>query len=195
MKNSILSILTTALLIIGIGATAQEAYSVKSFKMTVAGTSSLHEWESKVTKVDAKASLAMEGSELKALNSLSVTVPARSIVSPKGKIMDNKTYEALKADKHPNITFTLSAAQLTGLNVAATGKLTIAGVTKTTKINAKGKVDASGNITFSGSKDIVLPDYGMEPPTALMGSIKVGEQVTVKYELTLAPTGAAGSTK
>ncbi|MCB0569580.1 MAG: YceI family protein [Phaeodactylibacter sp.] len=195
MKYSILSILTISLLAISIRANAQETYVVKGFKMSVSGTSTLHEWESDITKVDAKGNLTVENSELKALNSLSVTIPAKSIVSTKGKIMDNKTHEALKADKHPNITFSLSSAQISGLNVTANGKLTIAGVTKNVKLNAKGKLDASGNITFSGSKDIVLTDYGMEPPTALMGSIKVGGQVNVKYELTLHATGVAGSTK
>lgn len=195
MKYSILSILTIALLTISFRATAQEGYVVKGFKMAVSGTSTLHEWESDITKVDAKANLTIEGSELKALNSLKVTIPAKSIESTKGRIMDNKTYEALKASKYPNITFSLSSAQISGLNVTANGKLTIAGVAKTVKLNAKGKIDASGNITFSGSKDIVLSDYGMEQPTALMGTIKVGEQVTVKYELTLASTGTVGNSK
>ena len=195
MKYLSFLILTAFILATGFQAAAQENYNVKNFKMSVAGTSTIHDWESDVTKVNAKSSLTLEGQSLKAINSLSVTIPAKSIVSTKGKIMDNKTYEALKADKHPNITFTLSAAKLSGLNVNASGRLAIAGLTKNVNLSASGKLDKSGSITFTGSYTILLGDYGMEAPTALMGSIKTGDKVTVKYELTLAPGSDTGNTK
>jgi polyisoprenoid-binding protein YceI len=195
MKHMSFFILTAFILVSGLQATAQVNYNVKNFKMSVAGTSTLHDWESEVNKVNANSSLTVEGQSLKAINSLSVTIPAKGIVSTKGRVMDNKTYETLKADKHPNITFTLSSAKLSGLNVNASGRLAIAGVTKNVNLSASGKLDKSGNITFTGSYIILLGDYGMEPPTALMGSIKTGDKVTVKYELTLAPGSDTGNTK
>jgi polyisoprenoid-binding protein YceI len=195
MKYSSMFLLTAFILFSGLQAAAQESFNVKNFKMSVAGTSTLHDWESEVTKVDAKASLTTEGQSLKNINSLNLTIPARSISSTKGRVMDNKTYEALKADKHPNITFALSSARLSGTNVTASGRLTIAGVTKNVNLTAAGRTDSAGNITFKGSYTLQMTDYGMEPPTALMGSIKTGDQVTVKYELTLAPSGTASTSK
>lgn len=170
--------------------TAQEAYTVKNFKMSVAGTSTLHDWESEVTQVDASASLELAGAQLTGISKLKVTIPAKGIVSTKGKIMDNKTYDALKADKHPKITFTLAKAAISSSKVQASGQLTIAGATKTVSLNAESKADSNGNITFTGSYPIKMTDYGMEPPTAMMGAIKTGDEVTVKFQLTLAPNGA-----
>lgn len=168
---------------------SQDGYATKAFKMSVSGTSSLHDWESEATKVSADASLDLSGAQLEGINSLKVTVAAKGIVSPKGKIMDNKTYDALKADKYPNITFRLDKATVNGSAVQATGKLTIAGKTQTVSLNATSRMDSAGNITFSGSKAIKMTDYGMDPPTALMGTIKTGDEVTIKYELTLKPSG------
>ncbi len=176
-------------------AISQESFKVKNFKMSIEGTSTLHDWESEVTKLEANGSLDLSGSQLTGINSLKVAIPVKGIVSPKGRIMDNKTYDALKADKYPNITFRLDKATVNGSKVQATGKLTIAGKTQTVTLNAASKIDGAGNITFQGSKEIKLSDYDMEPPTALMGTVKTGEEVTVKYELTLIPGSEASSSR
>lgn len=187
MRQISVFFLTTLFFLISLQATAQKGYTVKDFKISVAGTSSLHDWESAVTKADANSRLELDGQQLKAINSLKVTIPAKGIVSTKGRIMDGKTYEALKADAHPNITFTLTTAKLSGLNVSAKGKLALAGVTKDINLKATGQITPAGHITFKGSYSLLMTDYGMSPPTALMGSIKTGDEVTVHYSLTLAP--------
>ncbi len=174
--------------------TAQSSYQVKSFKMSVAGTSTLHDWESNVNKVVAKGDIVVDAGVIQSIKSLSVEVDAKSIVSTKGKVMDNKTWETLKADKHPKITFKLSKVESISKSgsefiIKTTGNLTIAGATKSVPLEAKGKVLANGDLEFSGSKLIVLADYGMEQPTALMGTVKVGKEVTVKYSVVM--TGAA----
>lgn len=173
---------------------AQSAYQVKSFKMTVAGTSTLHAWESNVGKVVAKGDIAADASAIQSIKNLSVDVDAKSIVSTKGKVMDTKTWEALKADKYPKITFKLSKVESINKSgadfvVKTTGNLSIAGVTKSVPLEAKGKILANGDIEFSGSKLIVLSDFGMEQPTALMGTVKVGKEVTVKFSVVM--SGAA----
>ncbi len=173
---------------------AQSAYSVKSFKMTVAGTSTLHAWESTVNKVVAKGDIAADESAIQSIKNLNVEVDAKSIVSTKGKVMDNKTWEALKADKNPKITFKLSKVESISksgadFTVKTTGNLTVAGVTKSIPLNVKGKILPGGDLEFSGSHVIVLADYNMEQPTALMGTVKVGKEVTVKFSVVM--TGAA----
>ncbi|MCB9291188.1 MAG: YceI family protein [Lewinellaceae bacterium] len=175
-------------------ANAQEAFQVKSFKMTVSGTSTLHDWESDVTKLEASGNLDFSNAQLTDIQSLKVTIPAKGIVSPKGRIMDNKTYDALKADKYPDITFRLDRATVNGQKIQAYGKLCIAGKYQTVSLDATSKTDKAGNITFSGSKTIKMTDFGMEPPTALMGTIKTGDEVTIQYELALSPTGEASGT-
>jgi len=186
--------LLIALTISFIGAYAQEAYSVKDVKMKIEGTSTLHDWVSDVTKVKADAKLTIEDQRLKEIQSLSVNIPVESIKSTKGRIMDNKTYNALKSDRHPNITFRLKNASVTptGMNsvrVNATGALTIAGATRTVELVATGKAGNGNAITFSGSKKLLLSDFNMEQPTALMGTIETGNEVTIRYSLELSADG------
>lgn len=171
---------------------AQVAYAVKSSKMTVAGTSSLHEWESEATKVSADAKIKVAAGKLEDITSLTVTVAAKAIKSTKGKIMDDKTYEALKADANPNITFQLTDVESVtpannGYTVKAKGNLTIAGSKKPVSMTVTATVTSSGVITFKGSKKINMVDYGMTPPKALAGTIKVGPEVEVGFEVTMAP--------
>jgi len=191
IKN--LFLILHSFLLIASTATAQEAYTVKDFKMSVAGTSTLHDWESEITQVTATAALDMNGAQLAGVSKLKVTIPAKGIVSTKGRIMDNKTYDALKSAQHPKITFTLAKASLSNSKVQATGQLTIAGTTKTVSLSADSKAGKAGSITFAGSYSLKMTDFGMEPPTAMMGTIKTGDEVTIKYQLTLAPDEARES--
>jgi polyisoprenoid-binding protein YceI len=190
--------LLIALTISLVGAYAQEGYSVKDVEMKIEGTSTLHDWVSDVTKVKADAKLTFEGQRLKGIQSLYVSIPVKSIESTKGRIMDNKTYDALKSDRHPNITFKLKNATVTptGMNsvrVNATGALTIAGTTRTVQLVATGKAGSGNTITFSGSKKLLMSDYNMEQPTALMGTIETGNEVTIRYSLELSANSQEAS--
>jgi len=172
---------------------AQDNFSVKDFEMSVAGTSTLHDWVSDVTKVKVDANLEMEDRQLKSISSLKAVIPVKGIVSTKGRIMDGKTYDALKSDKHPNITFRLlnasiNSSQANAPKVKANGYLEIAGKSRAVSLVVDGKVNSDGSITFTGSKSVKMTDYGMDPPTALMGSIKTGDEVTIDYSVTLVPT-------
>lgn len=153
--------------------------------MTVAGTSTLHDWESEVTKVDWSGQLTLDDKKMSEINGVKVVVPVTSIKSTKGKIMDNKTYEAFNYEKNPNVTYQLTAATVEGQKINATGVLSMAGASKTIKLEVTYKTLANGDIQLVGSHTMNMRDYKMEPPTAVMGTIKVGEEVTIKFDLTL----------
>ena len=36
---------------------------------------------------------------------------------------------------------------------------------------------------FTGSIKIVMSDYGIEPPVAMFGTLKTGDEVTIDFEL------------
>lgn len=166
---------------------SQKPYALKSHKMSVDGTSSLHDWTSDVTKVDWSGKLTVEGSSVKAVSDVTLKIAVADIKSEKGGMMDDKTYEAFKSEQHPNITFKLTSATVTGSNIKANGTLTMAGETKPIVMNVAAKVLADGSVHLSGSQVINMKDYKMVPPKAVMGTIKVGEKVTVLFELTLTP--------
>jgi polyisoprenoid-binding protein YceI len=146
--------------------------------MTVAGTSTLHDWESNVEKITSKGSLAEDGK----LKSVELSVPVESIKSGKSG-MDKKTYEALKSEDHPNITFSSNTpVAIVDGKASISGKLTVAGVSKDVTIPVEISKDGT-SMTLKGSHLINMPGYSMKPPTAMMGTIKTGEDITVTFNL------------
>ena len=165
----------------------QKAYTLKSHKMSVDGTSSLHDWTSDVTKVDWSGNITAEGNTVKAISDVNVKIQVTDIKSEKGGMMDDKTYEAFKSEQFPTITFKLTSATVTGSSVKASGTLTMAGVSKAIVMTVATKVMSDGSVHLSGSQVINMKDYKMTPPKAVMGTIKVGEKVTLLFELTVTP--------
>src|SRR6185436_8098420 len=124
MKNAI--VLVVFLLALH-GVQGQKPYTLKSAKVTVNGTSSMHDWIEEATKVEWKGSLVVENNKVKSAKDVVVTIPVLSLKSEKGDTMNDKTYEAFLADKNPNIIFKLEAVSVIDANLKATGSLTMAG--------------------------------------------------------------------
>ena len=185
-QNKSLLLTLIALLLAG-AASAQKSYVLNSHKMSVDGTSSLHDWSSDVAKVDWSGRITAEGTSVKAISDVTVKIAVTDIKSSKGGMMDDKTYEAFDSEKNPTITFKLNSAVVTANTAKANGTLTMAGVTKPIVMNVSTKVLADGSVNLSGSQAINMKDYGMKPPKAVMGTIKVGEKVTLLFELTVKP--------
>jgi len=166
----------------------QKPYSLKSHKVTIDGTSSLHDWTSDATKLEWKGTVLVEGNKLKEAKDVTVSIPVKSIKSTKGKTMDEKTYEAFKSDKNPAIIYKLTQITESGGTLKAVGTLTMAGATKSLTMDVTAKVLAGGDVQFTGKQKLNMKDFKMDPPTAMMGTIKVGPDVTVNFDLTVSPS-------
>lgn len=179
-------------LLLGLGyLQAQGTFQLRSAEITISGTSSLHDWTSSTSKITASGDLTVEKGVLVDIPSLQLSIPVTSIKSEKGKMMDNKTYTALLSDQYPNITFKLQAVNAIDTNgndikIKASGLLTIAGQAKTVQLTATAKSDGNGNFSFSGSKALKMTDFGVAPPTALLGTLKTGDDITVSFKISLA---------
>lgn len=176
--------------ILSLGAFAQVKYSSKSLALTVSGTSTLHDWDMKsaVGTFEANFTLNTAGA-ITAVSGLNFSTKAESLKSGHDA-MDKNAYKALKSDKAAIITYTSNSATITNLDatdysVKSTGKLTIAGATLDAEITATCKVNADKTITVMGSKKISMKEFGMAPPTFMMGTIKTGNDVTLKFDLKL----------
>ena len=163
---------------------AQEVFRpLEQSKMTIAGTSSLHDWESDVSQIDGTARINITSGNKLTIENLSVSIPVTSIKSGKSS-MDKNTYEALKEKSHPEITFLMTDYTLNnGNQIQARGKLTIAGVTKDVNINATYQMVDEDKINFTGTVPIDMTDYNIDPPTAVFGTIKTGKDVTLQYDI------------
>ncbi len=186
------TILFFTLALLGFFATAQ-TYTLESSEVTISGTSSLHDWESEVTQVDFQGSFTFINEQLSSAQRIQVRIPVRGIRSTKGRVMDRKTYNAFDADSHPDIVFSVNSLSLLGApaathTVVAEGSLSMAGTTQPVEVAVTIETLADGFLRVSGEKALLMTSFGMDPPTALLGTLKTGDEVVIHFDLTLSPT-------
>jgi polyisoprenoid-binding protein YceI len=171
-------------IILSVGLQAQTLkLNPKSFSMTIYGTTNVHNFESKVTQASGEIAFVN-----KKVQSMFVNIPVRAIKSNE-KLMDTKTYETFKSDKNPMISFRLtevSTMNISGnaVNAVVEGNMTMGGVTKKVSLKANGKNIKPGVYEFSGVIALKMSDFGMKPPTAMLGMMRVGDGITIKYNAT-----------
>lgn len=194
MKNSNFKYLSIVILtfLFTITATAQNVYTLneKNSKLTVSGTSSLHDWEMEATGFSAETGLTLKGNAVSEIQYVEFTAPATGLKSDKN-IMENKARDALKEKKFPQIKFTLKGDGLQAVsegNVDITGMLTLAGKTKEIKAPVDFTISSDRQFTVSGKVLLKMSDFGIDPPTAIFGTIKTGDEVEVKYKLEFTKT-------
>ncbi|MDR9418580.1 YceI family protein [Gracilimonas sp.] len=151
-------------------------------EVIIDGTSNVHDWESQAEEFSGTATIEIDGDTLiSSISNLEFNVVVDGIKSGKGG-MDDKTYDALNKKKYPNITFVLS--EVTSINdssLVATGDLTISGVTKSIQMNVDYEILPDGSILFEGTQNINMKDYDVDPPRAMFGAIRAGEEVDVIF--------------
>ncbi len=176
-------ILTSILLITP--AMAQTNYSLDKANSTmmVTGTSSVHDWESDVESFSGTATITSAENVIESIDLLKVDVVAESVKSGK-RIMDNKTKDALDVENNPTITFAFTdVEEVTANSVTVAGKLTLAGVTKDITLTGEYAYNTDGSLWITGSQPVVMSDYGIKPPTAMMGALKTGDEVNVEFNI------------
>ena len=163
---------------------SQVRFHPEASKIAVQGKSTLHDWESLVKMEDVKVELHIEEADPLLLGHLRLTIPAKSIKSGES-MMDNKTYEALKAEKYPVLKYEVEVFEYReGEVVASNGRLRIAGMEKEIPVTAKYKMNSSNReISFTGSVSFKMTDFNVSPPTAMFGTMKTGDEVTIKYTI------------
>jgi hypothetical protein len=188
MKSRIqLLTVTVGLLFILINDLEAQSFKVKNYTMSVSGTSTMHDWQSSVESVSATGSFVVTSNDLSAVKDVMVKIPVTSIKSTKGKTMDKKTFEAFNYEKHPQIIFVLTGQSVneSTATVDLKGSLTMAGKTRPIDFKVTYKVLSNGELKITGSKRLTMSEFGMEPPTAMMGAIKVGDDIDVSFDMTL----------
>ncbi|MEX0719533.1 MAG: YceI family protein [Balneolaceae bacterium] len=155
-------------------------------KISVKGTSNVHDWELNAEEYSGEASITIEDNQLLSIEALKFSVIVNSMKSGKGGL-DKKTYGALKENKHSTIDFELTQVnQINDNSVMATGDLTIAGVTNSIEMEVTFGILPDGAISFQGSKQLKMTDYNVSPPSAMFGAVKAADEIEVNFDITFA---------
>ncbi|MGB0777314.1 MAG: YceI family protein [Flavobacteriaceae bacterium] len=168
-------LITVFTLVIMSPALAQEL-DTEGSSVLVLGTSTLHDWE--MNAEDIKGSLIMENDELQVIEFQAIV---EGIKSGKSK-MDKLAYKAFDYENNPNISFRAEEIDIDGENATLKGVLGIAGKSNEVSIPLK-MTKNEAYLNFKGSYTLKMTDYGMTPPTAVFGTIKTGDEITVEFDL------------
>ncbi len=177
---------------------AQETFQVQpSSTFSIVGSSNIRDWEAQAG--DLSGTVTLSGDFLKKdipktgskIDAVSLKIPVASIDGGRGDIMNGKIRTALQAETHPNVSYQLTSASVTGVSdkaqgifdLSATGNLTIGGVTRDLTMNLKGQKKADGSYTFFGSKPMKMSQFEIEAPSALFGQLQTEDDIAIRFSL------------
>jgi polyisoprenoid-binding protein YceI len=71
--------------------------------------------------------------------------------------------------------------------VKSVGTLTIAGTEKTVNMDVTASKLPDGSIRAEGELPLLMTDFGVKPPTAMFGTLRTDNKITVKFSLLVGP--------
>jgi polyisoprenoid-binding protein YceI len=199
-KGLIYMLLASAMVLAGSLATfcvadaaiAAASTSNQTSKVTIEGTATIYGNWSCTGLADVKAvpgdSLSPVPGFPGGVKTTTVTVSVRGIECGDGT-MNKHLQKALKEKEFPEVRFQTEQYHLdgNGIEVKAAGDLTIAGVKKPVELAAKLTPLAQGGVQVVGKVDIRMLDYNVKPPSLLFGTLKVANEVSVKFDTAIKP--------
>lgn len=199
MKKTLLTL--SALIAASATAGAQSASAIRlrlepGSELTINGTSNVHDFQCKTNRINAYVDVDPGYTKdltkvARPIVSVTVNIAVKSLKCGKGQ-MDENMYKTLKADENQIIKYTLSGYDIldgsaTAFAAKTTGTLTIMGKQKTIAM----KIDAArlneGKATAQGEETLLMTDFGIQPPSFMFGTMKVGNEIKVKFNLKLGP--------
>jgi polyisoprenoid-binding protein YceI len=180
------------------GAIAQDAsapLALTSAKVSLAGTSNIHEFTAsttdvRVTRLAVTTGVGGPGLLAAVVNpgaveAFEIAVRASALSSPK-EGLDKNMHKALKVTEFKDITFRLLRLEATaGPASRAVGVLKIAGVEREVAFDLK-TTETPTALTVTGTVPLLMTDYGITPPKAMLGMLKTDPKITVTFEVILA---------
>ena len=172
-------------------AAAQTKMSLRpESKVVVAGGSNVHDWSCQATGFAAAIEIDPV-SATKPIGTVVVTIPTKALRCGKDK-MDENTWKALKANEFKEIRYELTSYELDAakstpqaFTAVTKGKLTVAGTTKEIEMPITATRLAEGQMKGEGKIAMLMTDVGIKPPTALLGTLRTKNEITITFEVLL----------
>ena len=144
----------------------------------------MHAWEMTSTEIVASGEMNFNESEIN-IESFKGVLHATSLKS-KSAQMDKNAYKTLNTTKHEFIEFEFKQIQAQNQQegtVSAMFSVTIAGVTKDLLVQATVQPNDSGLMAISGTHAFKMSDFGIKPPSFMLGALKVGDDLEIDFKL------------
>ena len=154
-------------------------------RLWVKGGSTVRDWECAATVINSAIDTNLNADIATLVSSAQVNVPVAKLECGNGKMNDHMR-KALKAEANANIQFALTSYKVTGTTGTLYGKLTIAGAPKQIEIPAT-ITEEKGLVRVKANKQIKMTEWGVKPPSLMLGAMKVEDAVTVGFDVTLKP--------
>lgn len=170
-------------------ATAVQLVLEPGSRLWIEGDSNVRRWscEAKQLATAAEARTGERGVP-PAVESLSVGVAVNQLRCDDAH-MDEKLRDALKEAQHPRIEYVLTAIEsLAGApageyRLKTTGRLTVAGSSRTVTMLVRAGAKSDGTLFARGNLALEMTSYGIEPPTAFFGFLVCKDRITIHFEL------------
>jgi hypothetical protein len=170
------------------------ALALASSRITIAGTSNIHAYSATSTAARLVRSQVVAASGPSfwddaiapgSLEAFELAVPAATLTSGKDGL-DKNMHKALKVADHPDITFRVVASRVGTVPgaLAVDGRLSIAGVERDVTLAITPRREGS-TLTLTGQVDLMMTDFGITPPKAMLGMLKTDPKVTLTFEAVL----------
>jgi hypothetical protein len=201
MRNTLLTV--SALMAVAVTAQAQSASAIRlrldpTSEVTIEGTSSMHAFHCKTNKimayVDVDPGYTKDLTKIaRPIASVKVNIVVRTLTCGNGQ-MDKNMYSTLDADKNPIIRYTMSgydildgSAKPSAFVAKTTGTLVISGQEKVINMKINAERLSDGKATAQGEESVLMTDFGIQPPSFMFGTLKVGNEIKVKFNLKAGP--------
>jgi polyisoprenoid-binding protein YceI len=156
-------------------------------RVWVEGTSTVRGYTCEATALDSDVRLATDARTvpLQQLVQGAVVAVAVDALDCANGTMNGHMRKALKSKEHPRITFTLETYTMDGATAVLEGALELAGRTNPVRIQATVAEAEDGLVRVSAEHEIRMTEWGVKPPSLMLGTMKVHDPVTIHFDVKL----------
>jgi hypothetical protein len=163
--------------------------------LKIKGTSTLHDWDVEAREFSVEFGVPLhwfdddtewEGDEI---SNLRVIVPVDDLDGGRSR-MNRDLRNAMNAEEYPEIEFDWSEIVIeknegNDFLFKVNGSVSIAGETRDIMFESRVYKTDQNTINASGEVGLNMRDFGIDPPRALLGAIRTGEEITVVFDIVL----------
>jgi hypothetical protein len=162
-----------------------------SSSIEIKGDSTVRKFSAKAEKIELKGTAEMQPLADGFLNwtptEIEMRIETENLKSD-GRTLDEHMHEAMKIKQYTSLIMKLNTFSFEGKNkegaemVTSRGSFTLAGVTQTIEIKALLRLEGS-QVRIQGHKEMLMSDYGIAPPTMMLGTLKTKDAIDVNFDV------------